>query len=58
VRLNGVSLGLTAAGYSPLTAFEITSGFVAGNNTLEFELLDTGCPNGLRVEMTGTAAAL
>jgi hypothetical protein len=57
VRLNGVSLGLTASGYSPLTAFEINSGFVAGTNTLEFEIVDEGCPNGLRVEMAGTAVA-
>ena len=57
VRLNGVSLGLTAGGYGALTAFEITSGFVAGTNTLEFEILDSGCPNGLRVEMKGTAVA-
>jgi len=57
VRLNGASLGLTAASYSPLTAFEIDSGFVAGTNTLEFEIMDDGCPNGLRVEMSGTAVA-
>jgi hypothetical protein len=56
VRLNGVSLGITAASYSPLTAFTISSGFAAGMNTLEFELLDLGCPSGLRVEMTGVAA--
>jgi hypothetical protein len=56
IRLNGVSLGLTAGSYSPLTPFTIESGFVAGTNTLEFEILDLGCPNGLRVEMTGVAA--
>jgi hypothetical protein len=57
VRLNGVSLGLTAPSYAPLTAFEISTGFVAGTNTLEFELVDSGCPNGLRVELSGTAVA-
>ena len=56
VRLNGVSLGLTAASYAPLTAFTINTGFVAGTNTLEFELLDLGCPSGLRVELSGVAA--
>ena len=56
VRLNGVSLGLTAASYAPLTGFTIEAGFVAGTNTLDFEVFDFGCPNGLRVEMTGVAA--
>ncbi len=56
VRLNGVSLGITAGSYAPLTAFTISAGFVAGTNTLEFELLDQGCPSGLRVEMSGVAA--
>ena len=55
VRLNGVSLGLTAPSYTPLTPFMIESGFVAGANTLEFEISDYGCPNGLRVEISGTA---
>lgn len=55
VRLNGVSLGIAASGYAPLTPFAIASGFVPGINTLEFELTDYGCPNGLRVELSGTA---
>jgi hypothetical protein len=54
IRLNGVSLGLTAGGYSPLTPFTIQGGFVAGKNTLEFEILDGGCPNGLRVELVAS----
>jgi len=54
IRLNGVSLGLTAGGYAPLTSFTIQSGFVAGKNTLEFEILDGGCPNGLRVELVAS----
>jgi hypothetical protein len=54
VRLNNVSLGITAPGYNPLSPFTISSGFVAGKNTLDFEILDTGCPNGLRVELTAT----
>jgi hypothetical protein len=56
VRLNGMSLGITAASYAPLTSFTIETGFVAGTNTLEFEILDLGCPNGLRVELSGVAA--
>ena len=51
---NGVSLGLSAPGYSPLTPFVVQSGFVAGA-TLDFEVNDSGCPNGLRVELAGTA---
>jgi hypothetical protein len=50
-----VSLGLSAPGYSPLTPFVVQSGFVAGANTLDFEVNDSGCPNGLRVELAGTA---
>jgi hypothetical protein len=52
VRLNGTSLGITSPGYGALSPFTITSGFAAGKNTLDFEILDTGCPNGLRVELT------
>ena len=58
VRLNGASLGITAGGYSPYTPFTIASGFSAGMNTLEFEINDLGCPNGLRVEMSGFARRL
>ncbi|MEA2698269.1 MAG: hypothetical protein QOI66_2540 [Myxococcales bacterium] len=57
IRLNGASLGISAPGYAPLTAFTIDSGFVAGMNTLEFEILDIGCPNGLRVELTASDVA-
>jgi hypothetical protein len=52
IRLNGVGLGIAAGGYTPLTKFTIEAGFVAGTNTLDFEVLDLGCPNGLRVELT------
>jgi hypothetical protein len=55
IRLNGESKGITAPSYNPLAPFTITAGFVAGNNTLEFQMLDIGCPNGLRVELSGTA---
>jgi hypothetical protein len=54
IRLNGVSLGLSAPGYAPLAPFTIETGFLAGKNTLDFEILDSGCPNGLRVELTAT----
>ena len=55
IRLNGTSLGLSAPSYAPLTAFTIESGFAAGKNTLDFEINDFGCPNGLRVDLSGTA---
>jgi hypothetical protein len=66
VRINGVITGQT----TPLTAYtaffplSITSGFVAGVNTIDFFLFnDPGStsednPTGLRVEISGTAAPL
>ena len=54
ILLNDVSTGTTNVGYTPLTAFTITTGFVAGLNTLDFEVNDIGCPTGLRVELAPT----
>jgi hypothetical protein len=54
VLLNGVSTGIIAGSYAPLTAFSIQTGFVTGPNTLDFEIADVGCPNGLRVELTAS----
>ncbi len=59
ILLNGVSLGFTtpftsfSSGFSP---FAISSGFVAGVNTLDFVVNNGGLPTALRVEMSGTAA--
>ncbi len=56
ILINGIRLGYTTlplqyGGFSPFT---ITSGFVAGLNTLDFELFEDGSsPTGLRVDMTG-----
>lgn len=63
ILLNGVSTGKTTGGYSTLVAFSLTSGFVAGINTLDFlvyELPSSGAnPTGLRVDgLAGTAAAV
>lgn len=55
ILLNGASTGSSAGGFSSFTSFSITSGFVAGTNTLDFIVSNTGGPTGLRVEMTGTA---
>ena len=57
ILINGASLGYTTSftqfslGFS---AFAVTSGFVAGVNTLDFVVFNGGGPIGLRVEMTGT----
>ena len=48
--------GLLVASAQEKTPFTIESGFVAGTNTLDFEIADSGCPNGLRVELNGTAS--
>ena len=54
VRLNGVATGITGGGvFTDLFDFEITSGFVAGVNTLEFDVNNAGAaanPVGLRIE--------
>jgi hypothetical protein len=55
ILLNGVSTGITSSnGYTAWKSFTISSGFVAGVNTLDFQLNNGGGPTGLRVEMTGT----
>ncbi|MEO8370718.1 MAG: hypothetical protein ABI806_16155 [Candidatus Solibacter sp.] len=56
IRLNGVSIGpLTDFAFGAFANFNVSSGFVSGINTLEFEIVNTGGPTGLRVEMAGTA---
>ena len=60
VLINGVATGLTFGGdfstYSP--TFTINSGFVAGQNTLDFVVNNAGTganPTAFRVELSGTA---
>jgi hypothetical protein len=59
IRINGVSTGNTAAGFTGWSAFTLSGGFIAGINTLDFIVSnspgDSGNPTGLRVEMLGTA---
>jgi hypothetical protein len=62
VKLNGVLVSppITTPdgipGFSVLHPFSITSGFIAGTNTLEFLTMNThGVKTGLIVDMTGTA---
>ena len=60
IRLNGVSLDLTNnAGYRSFGAFVITSGFVAGSNTLDFVITNgTLGPCAFRAELYGVAMPL
>ena len=66
VLINGLSTGQTTplTAYSAFFPLSITSGFVAGVNTIDFVLFnDPGSPpgnnpTGLRVEISGTAAPL
>lgn len=59
VLLNGVSRGISYEGFSSLSgAFPITTGFVAGTNTLDFIAANAGDgpnPAGFRVQASGTA---
>ena len=51
IRINGLSTGQVSGGFSALTPFSITSGFVSGLNTLDFDLANTGGTfTGLRVD--------
>ena len=49
IFLNGISTGNGSPTFSYFTAFTITSGFVAGLNTLEFRVADYGPPGALDV---------
>lgn len=59
-RINGVVVsGATADSFQHYTPFSITSGFVAGLNTLDFIVLDDGQPTALRVDsLVGTVSPL
>jgi hypothetical protein len=51
VRLNGISLGLTASGYNGFTTLEIDGPFQSGVNTLDFVAYNAGTsanPSGFR----------
>lgn len=58
ILINGISTGQTTPfGGFTFHSFTIGSGFVAGTNTLDFIVNNGGGPTGLRVELSGTAAA-
>jgi hypothetical protein len=64
IFLNGISTGialtdLTAtSNFNVLHAFSITSGFIAGVNTLSFRTTDDGAPGAFRVDDAVLTAAV
>ncbi len=57
IFINGTDTGFTngATDYGIFTPFSITSGFVQGDNTLDFQIHEDGQgPTGLQVAMSGT----
>ena len=50
ILINGASTSQTSLGFTTLTSFSITSGFVTGLNTIDFLLTNAGGPTGLRVD--------
>jgi hypothetical protein len=62
IQLNGASAGAATAGYNPLVHFSIASGFVAGENHLDFLVTNLSAsgsnPTGLRVQgLSGNGTA-
>ena len=55
IVLNGVPFSSTAANFQNFYAFNLSTGFVDGLNTLDFIAHNDGGPTGLRVAMTGNA---
>ena len=62
VLLNGVSRGIAYVGFSAMSSsFSLTSGFLAGTNTLDFVTVNddsSANPAGFRVRLSGTARKL
>lgn len=62
ILINGVSTGIRFGGFGQFTSFQITNGFIAGINTLDFvvtNIVTTGNnPEALRVELDGVALPL
>ena len=59
IFLNGVDSGLSSTGFGSLLGFSLNRGFVAGVNTLDFEVRDFGQPTALRVDdLAGTVSLL
>ena len=58
IRLNGATIDAPAYSYGSLTALSITTGFVAGSNTLTIEVMSIGGPAGLQISATATATTI
>jgi hypothetical protein len=60
INLNGVAVGISSSDFSAFTPFTISTGFIAGLNTLDFVVTNApytlANPTGLRVEVSGTAS--
>jgi hypothetical protein len=52
ISINGAPLGDTSPGFGSFAPFTISSGFVSGVNTLDFNWENDGGPGGLLVEFT------
>src|SRR5207245_7622204 len=62
IKLNGVTVGPTSPTFNAFTVFTISSGFIAGVNTLDVVVSNDPCggcinPTGLRVDISGTASS-
>lgn len=60
ILINGTSTSATTpfTAFTSFFSFSISSGFVAGLNTLDFTLFNQSGPSGLRVELSGSVEPL
>jgi PEP-CTERM motif len=59
ILINGQSTGNTCGGFTSLCNFSITNGFVAGTNTIDFVVQDTGVVGGMLVSsLNGVTASI
>jgi hypothetical protein len=59
ILLNSVATAQTCGGFGSFCAFSLSAGFVAGSNTLDFQVSDFGPPAGFLVgSISGTASPL
>ncbi len=59
IFLNGNITGIPTVSFGALASFSLSSGFVSGINTLDFQVSDSGPPTALRVDdLVGTANVL
>jgi hypothetical protein len=60
IWLNGANTGdcISTGAFGSLNPFSITSGFMAGTNTLQFVVDNLGGPSGVIAEVSGTVSAV